>query len=53
MNAVTKKTISYFEGMLGISFAVLCATTLRFALWAPELLQKNFSHHLRIRGYIL
>ena len=23
MNAVTKKTISYFEGMLGISFAVL------------------------------
>lgn len=42
MNAVTKKTISYFEGMLGISFAVLCATTLRFALWAPELLQKFF-----------
>ena len=42
MNAVTKKTISYFEGMLGISFAVLCATTLRFALWAPELLQKIF-----------
>ncbi len=42
MNAITKKTISYFEGMLGISFAVLCATTLRFALWEPELLQKIF-----------
>ena len=42
MNAVTKKTISYFEGMLGISFTVLCAPTLRFALWAPELLQKIF-----------
>ena len=42
MNAVTKKTISYFEGMLGISFTVLCATALRFALWAPELLQKIF-----------
>lgn len=42
MNAVTKKTISYFEGMLGISFAVLCATPLRFALWVPELLQKIF-----------
>lgn len=39
MNAVTRKTISYFEGM---SFAILCATTLRFALWAPELLQKIF-----------
>lgn len=42
MNAVTKKTISYFEGMLGISFTVLCATTLRFAIWKPELLQEIF-----------
>lgn len=42
MNAITKKTISYFEGILGISFAVLCASTLRFAIWEPELLQKIF-----------
>ena len=42
MNAITKQTISYFEGMLGICFAVLCATTLRFAIWEPELLQKIF-----------
>ena len=42
MNAVTKKIISYFEGILGMTLAVLCATTLRFALCAPELLQKIF-----------
>ena len=42
MNAITKKTISYFEGVLGMSLAVLCATTLRFAIWKPELLQKFF-----------
>lgn len=42
MNAVTKKTISYFEGILGMTFAVLCATTLRFAIWKPELLQEIF-----------
>ena len=42
MNAVTKKTISYFEGILGTTLAILCATTLRFALWEPELLQKTF-----------
>ena len=42
MNAVTKKTISYFKGVLGMSLAVLCATTLRFAIWKPELLQKIF-----------
>ena len=42
MNAITKKTISYFEGILGMTLAVLCASTLRFALWAQELLQKIF-----------
>ena len=42
MNAVTKKTISYFEEILGMTLAVLCVNTLRFALWAPELLQKIF-----------
>lgn len=42
MNAITKKTISYFEGILGMTLAVLCVITLRFALWAPELLQKIF-----------
>lgn len=42
MNAVTKKTISYFEGILGMTLVVLCATTLRFAIGEPELLQKIF-----------
>lgn len=42
MNAVTKKTISYFKGVLGMSLAVLCAITLRFAIWKPELLQEIF-----------
>ena len=42
MNATTKKTISYFEGILGMTLAVLCAITLRFAIWEPELLQKIF-----------
>jgi len=42
MNAITKKTISYFEGILGMTLAVLCAITLRFAIWEPELLQKIF-----------
>lgn len=43
MSAITKKTISYFEGILGMTLAVLCAITLRFAIWEPELLQKFFS----------
>lgn len=42
MNARTNKTISYFEGLLGMSVAVLGAITLRFAMWEPELLQKIF-----------
>ena len=42
MNAITKKTISYFEGIIVMTLAVLCASTLRFALWEPELLQKIF-----------
>lgn len=40
--AITKKTISYFEGILGMTLAVLCVITLRFAIWEPELLQKIF-----------
>ena len=40
MNAITKKTISYFERILGMTLAVLCV--LRFAIWEPELLQKIF-----------
>lgn len=42
MNVITKKTISYFEGILGMTLAVLCVITLRFAIWEPELLQKIF-----------
>lgn len=42
MNAMTKRIILYFEGLLGMSVAVLGAITLRFAIWEPELLQKIF-----------
>ncbi|WP_019190575.1 hypothetical protein [Levyella massiliensis] len=42
MNAITKKTISYFEVILGMTLAVLCVITLRFTIWEPELLQKIF-----------
>lgn len=42
MNAVTKKTISYFEGMLGISFRPVGA----------GIASENFSHHIRVRGYL-
>ena len=42
MNAITKTTISYFERILGMTLAVLCVITLRFAIWEPELLQKIF-----------
>ena len=42
MNAITKKTISYFERILGMTLAVLCVITLRFAILEPELLQKIF-----------
>ncbi len=42
MSAITTKAISYFEGIFGMTLAVLCAITLRFAIWEPELLQKIF-----------
>ena len=42
MSAITTKTISYFEGILGMTLSVLCAITLRFAIWEPELLQNIF-----------
>lgn len=42
MSSITTKAISYFEGILGMTLAVLCAITLRFAIWEPELLQKIF-----------
>lgn len=42
MSAITTKVISYFEGILGMTLAVLCAITLRFAIWEPELLQNIF-----------
>lgn len=53
MNAITKKTISYFERILGMTLAVLCVITLRFAIWEPELLQKIFSPSLDKRVYIM
>lgn len=53
MNAVTKKTISYFEGILGMTLAVLCVNTLQFRPVGTGIASENFSHNLRIRGYIL
>ncbi|MFQ9858065.1 MAG: hypothetical protein ACLRYD_16355 [Ruminococcus callidus] len=52
MNAVTRKTISYFEGMIGMSFAILCATTSAFRPVGTGIASENFSHHIRIRGYL-
>lgn len=39
MNATIKKAFSYAAMLLGVSVAVLCAITLRFVMWDPELLQ--------------
>ena len=38
----TMKSVLPKAGILGMTLAVLCAITLRFALWEPELLQKIF-----------
>ena len=53
MNAITKKTISYFEGILGMTLAVPMCDYTAFRHMGTGIASENFSHNLRIRGYIL
>lgn len=53
MNAVTKKTISYFEGNSWNDLSRPMCDHTAFCHMGTGIASENFSHHLRIRGYIL
>ena len=53
MNAITKKTISYFERILWHDLSRPMCDYAAFRHMGTGIASENFSHHLWIRGYIL